>query len=477
MSDNATILMRRMGVKTEKVKTGLFGHELRTVLGGECGDSEVLCAVRKDGTNARVVNVGKNGSFAKEQEPGDDEMLFAVRRTPFQFSLRIDAGKDVDGYGWAFDVDGFAELLHPECFAVAFRGIVTEAVPYSVSMLEKHFGTITSTIMHDRIVVEVLGVMALNDKDAQDRYVDMQYRLEQSREVGEKLVSAAINVAFSELLNGADAVKANVTTFHATSADREAQLAAEDAHDVEVRRKAVEIATLQHSIEVAKLNNEKARVEADTEALKAKSKVLLDNAEALDRLMNMNFAAWNAPDLEKLLASAGREDAVGKIMSAVNSLSRTDSPVTLEIGSNVSTRTIGPRRKVMREGGLYSINLRIPRDGHLTLLDVCDGSAIYPLVPCVDSKTKSAFVHAGQTVAFGRPDSPWFTEAFEQYDSSGTDRFVAFVTEEPLFSFDESVPFGDELPHNFIRVLAERIAKLQPDGMCGGLLQVRIEPR
>ena len=159
MSDNTTILMRRMGVKTEKVKTGLFGHELRTVLDGECSDSEVLCAVRKDGTNARVVNFDKNGSFAKEQGPRDDEMLFAVRRTPFQFSLRIDAGKDADGYGWAFDVDGFAELLHPECFAVAFRGIVTEAVPYSVSMLEKHFGTITSTIMHDRIVVEVLGLV------------------------------------------------------------------------------------------------------------------------------------------------------------------------------------------------------------------------------------------------------------------------------------------------------------------------------
>ena len=129
----------------------------------------------------------------------------------------------------------------------------------------------------------------------------------------------------------------------------------------------------------------------------------------------------------------------------------------------------------MKKGGLYSLNVRVPRDGYLTLLDVYDGNAIYPLVPCIDSKTKSAFVHVGQTVTFGRSDSPWFSDAFEEQDASGMDRFVAFVTEEPLLSFDESVPFGDELPHNFIRILAERVAKLELASASGGLLQVRIE--
>ena len=475
MSDNATILMHRMGVKTEKVKTGLFGHELRTVLDGECGDSEVLCAVRKDGTNARVVNVDKSGSFAKDQVPKDDEMLFAVRRTPFRFSLRIDAGKDADGYGWAFDVDGFAELLRPECFAATFRGVVTEAVPYSVSMLETHFGTITSTIMHDRIVVDVLGVMALNDKDAQDRYVDMQYRLEQSREVGEKLVSEAINVAFFELLNGADAVKTNVTFFHATSADREAQLSADDAHDAEIRKQAVEIATLQHDIEVAKLNNEKAKVEADTEALKAKSKAFLSNAEALDRLMNMNFAPTSAPNLQKIIAAVDKGETVARIMSVCDSAMRNQSRIELDLEPR--TRAIGPRLRVMKQGWRYGLSLTPPRNGHLVILDICDDHSVIPIVPCIDSKTQSSFVCGEQTVVIGQSNSPWIAEPFEQYDNSGIDRFVAFVTDEPVLTAKDSVVFGRELPADVILLLAERLERLSPSEICGGLMQVRIEAR
>ena len=129
----------------------------------------------------------------------------------------------------------------------------------------------------------------------------------------------------------------------------------------------------------------------------------------------------------------------------------------------------------MKQGGCYSLKVGVPRDGHLTVLDICDGNAIVPLVPCVDSKTKSAFVLAGKTVAFGHSDSPWYQDAFEQYNGSGMDRFVAFITDEPLLSTEESVPFGDELPADSIRILAERLSKLKPGSASGGLLQVRIE--
>lgn len=483
MTGKATILMRRLGVKSEKVKTGLFRSDIRLVLDGECGDDDVLCALRNNGDNARILTVGKDGVFAEGKSPEEGDMLFAVRRTPFRFGTTIPAGTDADNNRWSYDLHGRAEILNPSAFAVKFRGDVSRDKPLFVDQLGVGLGTIPTTAMHDKVLCDVLGVMALQDEVGKEqeaankgRYVDMQYRIEESKEVGETMVSEALSSAFTTFFGGIKGVVAmTVNSFRAFSADREAKLSADEQHDAQIRKNAVDIAVLQHDLEVAKLNNDLAKIEADTEALKAKSKVFLDNAEALDRLMNMNFAARDTPNLEKLMALAGKEDAVGTIMSVVNSRSGADSSVTLEIESSVSTRAVGPRRKVMKQGGLYSLNVHIPRDGYLTVLDVCDGNAIVPLVPCLDSKTKSAFVHAGQTVAFGRSDSPWFPEAFEQYDSSGMDRFVAFVTEEPLFSFDESVPFGDELPHNFIRILAERVAKLQLESVSGGLLQVRIE--
>ncbi len=465
-----------MGVKCETVKKGLFGHESHVVLDGECGEDEVLCFVTNDGIDARQIDSSKVGELSTDGKTlKDGGMLFAVRRTPFHFGATVKAGTDAENYEWSFEAHGDAEILVPWAFAIKFRGVVTDDEPLFVETFGSRLGTMLSTALHDKVIAEALGVASLQDMDAGGRYVDMQYRLEQSKEVGEKVVSSAFDKTFADFFDASGVMSMSVTHFRAFSADREAQLSATDAADALVRQQAAEIAALQHGLEVAKLNNDLAKIEADTEALKAKSKAFLGNVEALDRLMNMNFAAWNAPNLEKLLALAGREDAVGTIMSAVNSLSRADSPVTLELESNVSTRAVGPRRKVMKQGGLYNLKIRVPRDGYLTVLDVCDGNAVIPLVPCTDSKTKSSFVRAGQKVAIGRCDSPWISEAFEQYDNSGTDRFVAFVTEGPLFSFDESVPFGDELPQSAIRILAERVAALQPDGASGGLLQVRIE--
>ena len=477
------MLMRRLGVKAETNKKGWFGHESRIVLDGECGDDEVLCALRNNGEGARILTVGKDGVFAEGQLPQDGDMLFAVRRTPFKFGATIPAGTDADNNKWSFDLHGRAEILDPVAFAVKFRGDVSRDKPLFVDQLGVGLGTIPATAMHDKVLCDVLGVMALQDEVGREeeasnkgRYVDLQYRLEESKEVGETIVSEALCSAFTTFFGGVkDVVSMAVSSFLPFSADREAKLSAEEQHDAQIRKNAVDIAALQHDLDMAKLNNERAKIEADTEALKVKSKLLLDNAEVLDRLMNMNFAAWNAPDLERLLALAGKEDAVGKIMSAVNSLARADLPVKLTLESSVSTRAVGPRRQVMKQGGLYSLDVRVPCEGHLTVLDICDGNGIVPLVPCIDSKTKSAFVHAGQTVAIGRPDSPWIPDAFEQYDKSGTDRFVAFVTEEPLLSFDESVPFGDELPQNAIRVLSERVARLRPECASGGMLQVRLE--
>lgn len=476
MTGNQVILMRRVGVK---VNTGCFRSGSRVALDGKCGTEEVLCAVRNDGTNARILDVGKDGVFSEGNAPAENDMLFTVRRTPFSFSAQINAGPDSDGCKWMFETAGDCEILMPEVFAAKFRGAVTVDEPLFVETFKSWLGTIPATAMHDKVISEVLGLMALRDMDAEGRYIDLQYRLEESKEVGEKVVSDAINKAFSTFFTECPGIGANpvarmsVTSFRAFSADREAKLADDAKYDAEVRRQAQEIAALQHEAEIARLNNDKAKVEADTEELKAKAKTLLGSVETLDKLMNMNFAAGNAPNLAKLLAYAGKNDAVGRIMDAVDSAMRGDSRVTMDIEPR--TRAIGPRLRAMRQGGLYSLSIDVPRDGYLSLFDICDDNKVIPVVPCSDSKSKSTFVKAGQTVLVGSKSSPWIDEPFEQYEDSGKDRFVAFIAAAPLLSPEESVQFGDELRPETVSLVANRLAKSNVEEICGGLLQVRIE--
>ena len=473
MSGKATILLRRMGVKSETVKKGLFSHEPHLVLDGECGDDEVLCFVTNDGKDVRQVDsseVGELSADGKTLKVGG--MLFAVRRTPFHFGATVKAGTDAESYEWSFEAYGDAEILDPCVFATKFRGAVTDDEPLFVETFGLRLGTILSTALHDKVITEALGVASLQDKDAGGRYVDMQYRLEQSKEVGEKVVSSAFDKTFTQFFEASGIMSMSVTHFRAFSADREAELSATDAADALVRQTATEIAALQRDIDLARLNNEKARIEADTEALKAKSKAFLGNVEALDRLMNMNFTASNAPNLEKLLALAGREDAVGRIMDAVDSAIRGDPRVTMDLEPR--TRAIGPRLRVMRQGGLYGLSIDIPRDGHLVLLDVCDDNKVIPVVPCSDSQTKSTFVKNGQTVVIGSRSNPWITDPFEQYEGSGMDRFVAFITDEPLLKADESVRFGQALPSAALTMIVDRLEGMKAGELCGGLLQVRI---
>ena len=164
---------------------------------------------------------------------------------------------------------------------------------------------------------------------------------------------------------------------------------------------------------------------------------------------------------------------MGRIMDAVDSAIRGNSRVTMDLEPR--TRAIGPRLRVMRQGGLYGLSIDIPRDGHLVLLDVCEDNTVIPVVPCSDSQTKSTFVKIGQTFVIGSSSNPWITDPFEQYEGSGMDRFVAFITDEPLLKAEESVRFGQALPSAAITMIVDRLEGMKARELCGGLLQVRIE--
>lgn len=223
MSDNTTVLMRRMGMKSEKV--GWFGNKFQSVLDGVCGDAEMLCSVQKDGANARVVSVDKNGSFADGQVPMDGELLFAVRRTPFYFDMAISAGKDSDGFEWFFEVGGMLEIRKPEVFAAKFRGVAEWNKPLCVDAFESSLGTIPSTVMHDKVTMDVLGVMSLEDKGADEQYADIRKSLEAWRSTNEAFVTSVIDAAIGSFFGTERVASLDVSSFHARSPMLEAAIA------------------------------------------------------------------------------------------------------------------------------------------------------------------------------------------------------------------------------------------------------------
>lgn len=222
MSGHDTILMRRMGVRTELVKKGwLSPREPRTVLDGECGEDEVLCAVDIEGKSPRVVKVGKDRAFAEGQAPRDRELLFAVRRTPFVFDMAVSAGRERDGFEWFFEVGGMLEILRPESFAAKFRGTVTAERPLGVEAFEAAQGTIPTTVLHDKVTMDVLGVPSLEDKDENKQYADIRKRLEAWREANEAFVASAINLALDTFFVTKGTARLDGSSFRARSPDRE----------------------------------------------------------------------------------------------------------------------------------------------------------------------------------------------------------------------------------------------------------------
>lgn len=226
MAGTVKQLLRRMGTRCETVRKdghgGVLGRKvLRVVLDGTLTKDEVLCLVRNDGEESVVLEAKAIEALCRERQGlGEGEMLFAVLRSPFNFPMSIEAGDDSRGFAWFFEIAGRLEIRKPESFARAFRG----EAGISDRDFEQWLGTIPATKMHDKVVVDVLGVMSLEDKDEENQYVDMRKRLEQNKEVGEKVVTSAISAAFEDFFGERGVVSMDVSSFHARSPKREEEI-------------------------------------------------------------------------------------------------------------------------------------------------------------------------------------------------------------------------------------------------------------
>lgn len=382
MSEAAKILMRRMGTKAEAGRKGGLGgllgmRETHVVLDGDLTADEVLCLVSNSGEKAESVTKSTIADLCGEKQGlGDGEMLFAVLRSSFLFRMTIPAGEDADGYPWFFEVGGMLEILKPQSFARTFRGIVGKDEPLTSSGFEEMLGTMPATVLHDKVLVDVLGVMSLGEKDGENRYVDMRKRLNQEKGVGEKYVATAVTGTFEEFFGEKDVVRLRVTSFRARSPECEAEIerrkdwqkrqaleaelkeieaqekriAAEQEKNERERRvrdaadlRKKELDDEQHKTDLARLQAERNRIKAeeaeaaeqrkrDAEVAAKKHEVELAELEAQKKKLEKGSteSAFEAFEmLSNVLGNAVAENGAGTLFGLVQDARRTETGLRL----------------------------------------------------------------------------------------------------------------------------------------------------
>ena len=479
-------LLRRLATKSHG---GIFSKDETRIVPIEEPDKacEVACVVLPDGTS--VCRPNKATMLASLAAGGT---LFAVHTARFPLSLFVPAGKDAKKFEWFYDIRGMAQVLKPGAFAEYFRGVVQDE-PLTVAALAENLGTIPETVMHDKVVVDVFGAMALNDPDSENGDINIQQRIGESREVEEEAVSAAFDRAFKAFFDDDGVIRLVVSSFRVSSPDRQEALREQmlgNAQAIaEARRqkalldaKAAELDEIQHRLDKARLEHDLAKVESETKALKDSATSLFNGSAGvggqalgiLDELLSRLHATGIAPVLAQALDAAGKGDAASRLQALAADAGNFGGTVGIDL--DVATRRIAPPCPVMEQGKLYGLVVRPPRDGHLTVLDICDDGSVVPVVPCTDSCSSSTTVRAGDVVSIGRPGSPWLKIPFQQCESSGMDRLVAIVTDKPLLSSGETVRFGGDLPVQTVQALIARLAALPRGSWSAGVLLVCIQP-
>lgn len=443
MADSSQVLIRRLSVEYK----GIFSRK-PVIIGWTANENpnEALCRVSGDGTTA--VEIKDITEAFKDGKEGD--AFFAVFRAPFEFSWKVNAGADAQNFNWTFDVSGFATIKRPELFAAVFRGIVTDNNSYSSDMLEKHLGTIPSTVMHDKIIVDVLGVLAICDKDVDGCYVDMKYRLERSKEVGERVVSSALNAVFCQVVDSDNVVVTNVNTFRAISADREAaeKKKAEMIAKAEADRRKEEAENVarqkiarekdnqrdeerkqkEHELKMAELEAQKKKLEGGDAASAFAAFEMISNV--LEDVVASN--AGNSPFTD-ILKDAKRAEAGLRILALVKDKKRSGGVTLAKKKPSFQARPLAFTTKktpaLHTNESLSSEITNSRRDGYLTILNVSECNDVIPMLPNED--WTAVRIASGEKVIIGDDDSDYIGEITET-GTSGVDNLVAIVSDEPL---------------------------------------------
>lgn len=438
------ILDRRVATKSEKVKTGLFSSEDRLVLEEPLREGETLWCVGR-GPDGTVLSVAPCADPAGSPTGAE---LHAVFASPRKVAWSIDLGKDAKGHTWWLDLRGEVRVADPVAFLSdpdwRFADRATSGSPFAVSGLLVLLGDVPKDIVLNMIKRDAIGLMKLSD-EVDGVPFDMAGWVEER-----SLTCAAFAAALAEhpgtpfrAEGGSLAILVNERRFRSPEREEAARI---------------------------ELENEKKRLEGPGPAAAY---------SAFERLANEFSGKADSAlvgSLSELLGASGRKETGLRLLALAKDRRRADAGLSLRKNKpSVDTRSPFSTTKTpaLHYGESISSTIESGRaPGYLTVLNVTESDEIVPLLPNEDFP--SVRLGRGERVTIGDADSPWIPEIREDA-TSGTDHFVAFLTDEPLLDAPLP-PLGESLSAEAAARLVARIESLREDEWSADALSFSILP-
>lgn len=481
MSDSPQTLIRRMAVKFETVRKGLFSKESRVVLDGSVDDGERLFCIRANDIAEEV---------DPKRLPNEDGLrLFAVQCDRFDLFFRIPLGQEKDGFHWYLEIGGKAKIKKEGAFLEQYYSDAKEA-PFTTSAFVKALGTVPKNLLLDEILNASMEVLKL--KDLKVDMADWASERNLTEMAFTKALSAKDGTPFF-----ADGDKGAVVDFvvrsvkfvsperdyaiksqtdSAINANKEEQdrikkqeQAAQVKRDNDAKREE-ELAQKMHELKIAELDAQKNKLQCgDIEAAFAAF-------EMISNVLGDTVAKSGLGSFVELLKDAKRAESGLRLLALVKDKSK-EGGVTLakkkpSFQARPLTFTTKKTPALHNGESLSSVITSERRDGYLTVLNVSECNEIIPMLPNVDFP--DVRVARGEATLIGDDASDYIPEIREGA-SSGTDNLVAIVSDTPLFAAPLS-PLGEALPKAAAAELVSRLEALDADAWAADVISFVILP-
>ena len=488
MSDSPQTLIRRMAVKSEAVRKGLFSKESRIVLDGSLDDGERLFCIRAN-------------DIAEEMDPKklpneDGLRLFAVQCDRFDLFFRIPLGQEKDGFHWYLELGGRAKIRKTESFLVQYYSEAKNS-PFASHSFIKALGTRPSNLLLDAILHKSMEVLTLDDLN-----VDVA-KWAKERNLTENAFTEAFaakdGTPFFKNGDKGSAVEFTVNSVIFASPERDYAIKAQRAEEERKRKEKEEADKKRQADEQRERDNDAKRKEEDAKReeqrkqkehelkmaeLEAQTKKLQggDTAsafaafETISNVLEDVVAKAGTGSFVDLMKDARRAESGLRLLALARDKKRMGGVTLAKKKPSFQARTLTFTTKktpALHNGEtLSSVITSERRDGYLTVLNVSECNEIIPMLPNVDFP--DVRVARGEETLIGDDASDYIPE-IKEGASSGTDNLVAIVSDAPLLAAPLS-PLGEALSAAAAAELMSRLEALDAAAWAADVISFIILP-
>ncbi len=448
MPDSLQTLIRKLTVKPEMVKKGLFSKESRNVLDGAVVDGEKIFGICLNGCAEEV--------DPKNLPSKDGIRFFAVQCDPFDLFFRIPLGQEKDGFHWYLEIGGKAKIKKQKAFLEQYYSDAKVA-PFTTSAFVKALGTVPKNLLLDEILNASMEVLKLKDLkvDMEDwaserNLTEMVFTNALSAKDGTpffvdgdkgavvEFVVRSVKFVSPERDYAIKSQNANTDSLVKAEQDRikKQEQAAQVKRDNDAKREE-ELAQKIHELKIAELDAQKNKLQCgDIEAAFAAF-------EMISNVLGDTVAKSGSGSFVELLKDAKRAESGLRLLALVKDKSKEGGVTLAKNAPSFSTRTIG-----VRDRSLEPITAKTPvlhynetlsstifcerHEGYLTILNVSECNEIVPLLPNRDFP-EDVRIAQGERMLVA-DESCQMLSGLRESASSGTDHLVALVTDNPLLS-------------------------------------------